>query len=806
METNLISGGILSILQNLAGNLLQPALAFMSRGRLPQVDGRLALPGLAQEVSVFRDRWGIPHLQAHTRPDLYFAQGVVHAQDRLFQMEINRRAATGRMAEMLGRAALPTDRLTRTLGFARLAEQVWPLLDAQIQADVTAYVDGINTYLTQDRSLPIEFSLLRHRPEPWQPTEPLAFRLLQAWALSIGFSSELVRAQLQEILGMELAGELEPQLPADHAIALPAGIEVNQLSMDSMMQTATGPLLGKSVLDGGGRGSNAWVISAARSSTGHALLCNDMHLPLSTPSLWYYAHQHCPGDVQVSGVTLPGMPYVMVGRNAHIAWGATLSYIDTEDLFIERLDPAGENVEYKGEWQPVMVISETIPVKGEKPHVEQVRVTDHGPLISPLLPDQNGPQTALALSSTALQPGRAAAGFAALNRAQNWAEFVAAVSLIDAPSLNLVYADVQDNIGYYVSGRVPIRAQGDGREPVPGWTGKHEWTGTIPFAEMPHALNPARGYIISCNHRIVGDDYPHELGAMWMNGFRAQRLEQLINSKARISPADCIAFQFDVHSLPGWELVARLADLEPDDPDAALSLHLLRDWDGQMAADSLGAAVYKVLLNRLAAIILGNGMETDAAYLAVGSGMFPPFLPTTEYFGYWPLTLMRMLDNPQTGWLPGRLGREATLIRGLAETTATLRARLGDNPHQWHWGRLHQVSFPHLLGEQPPLDRVFNQGPFPIGGDTDTVLQTAIRPEAPYLNNSFSPSYRQIIDLGDPANGRAIYPPGQSGHLGSPHYGDLIPLWLEGANFPILMDIEEIEATCPHRLAMVPAG
>jgi penicillin amidase len=779
-------------------------MAFMSRGRLPQVDGRLALSGLEQEVSVFRDRWGIPYLLAQTRPDLYFAQGVVHAQDRLFQLEINRRAATGRMAELLGRAALPTDRLTRTLGFARLAEKVWPLLDTQIQADVTAYVAGINAYLDQDRPLPVEMTLLRHRPEPWQPLEPLAFSLLQAWALSLGWTSELVRAQLQETLGSELAGELEPQLPADHAVTLPAGIEVNQLTVDSMVQAATGPLLGKGTLDGGGRGSNAWVISAARSSTGHALLCNDMHLPLSTPGLWYFAHQHCPGDVQVSGVTLPGMPYVMVGRNAHIAWGATLSYIDVEDLFIERLDAAGEQVEWQGEWRPVTVIPETIPVKGEQAHVELVRVTDHGPIISPLLTEQDGPQSALALSSTALQPGRAAAGFAALNRAQNWDDFVAAVALISAPSLNLVYADVQDNIGYYVSGRVPIRAQGDGRAPVPGWTGEHEWTGTIPFAEMPQALNPARGYIISCNHRIVNDDYPHELGAMWMNGFRAQRLEQLINSKAHISPTDCIAFQVDVLSLPGRALVARLAGLEPDEPDAVLSLQLLREWDGQMAVDSPGAAVYKVLLNRLVDIILGNGMEPEAAHLALGNGLFPPFLPTTEYFGYWPITLMRMLENPQTGWLAGQVGREATLIRGLAETAAFLRTRLGNDPHQWHWGRLHQVPFPHLLGEQPPLDRVFNLGPFPIGGDADTVLQTAIRPDAPYLNNIFSPSFRQIIDLGDPATGRAICPPGQSGHLGSPHYGDLIQPWLEGDYFPILMEATEISATCRHHLTLFP--
>lgn len=796
----------MSVVQDLLAGLMKPTLAFMSRGRLPQVTGRLALPGLQQEATVHRDQWGIAYIHAHTRPDLYFAQGVVHAQERLFQMEVNRRAATGRMAEMLGRAALPTDRLTRTLGFARLAKQVWPLLDEQTQADITAYTAGINAFLAQEPPLPVEFTLLRHRPDPWQPYESLAFSLLQAWALSTGWSSELVRAQLQETLGPGLAAELEPHLPADHALTLPAGNELNRLVVDEMVAAATGPFMGKGALDGGGRGSNAWAISAARSSTGHALLCNDMHLPLSSPGLWYFAHQHCPGDSQVSGVTLPGMPYVLVGRNAHIAWGITLSYVDTEDLFIERLDDTGKRVEFSGAWRPVEVIAETIPVKGAAAHVETVRVTPHGPIISAVLPDAVRTQHALALSSTALQPGRAAAGFAALGRARNWDEFMAAVGLISAPSLNIVYADTADNIGYAVSGRAPIRAQGDGRLPAPGWTGEHEWTGTIPTAEMPQALNPAQGYIISCNHCIVGDDYPYELGRMWMNGYRAQRLEQLLNSKAQISPEDCAAFQFDVQSLPGRELVERLAELETDDADAALSLDLLRAWDGRMATDSAGATVYKVLLNRLAHIILGNGMDQAETHLALGTGLAPPFLPTTEYFGYWPLTLMRMLANPETGWLPGRVGREATLIRGLAETAAELRGRLGQNPQQWHWGRLHQVPFPHLLGAQPPLDRIFNQGPFPIGGDTDTVLQTAIRPDAPYFNHIFSPSFRQIIDLGDPATGRAIAPPGQSGHLGSPHYGDLIQPWLEGDYFPIMMDAEEITATCRHRLALGPAG
>lgn len=765
--------------------MLQFLFRHFSQSHLPQTDGRLYLPGLRDRVTIQRDRWGIPHIQAANRHDLFFAQGVVHAQDRLWQMELNRRAATGTLSALLGPATLDTDRLARTLGFARLARQSWECLSERVRADVLAYTDGVNAYLNSRPPLPVEFSLLRHTPAPWQPLDTVAYGRLQMWALSNGASGELPLAQLIKAVGEARAAELAPHYPAGNPLTLPGGIEVNALALDGMMGSGTAAFLGKGGMDGAGRGSNGWVISPARSATDHAILCNDMHLPIGTPSLWYFLRLHLPrdGGLAVAGFSQPGLPYVLVGRNAHIAWGATLAYTDCEDLFVEKLHPeTPTRYLFAGEWRAAEIIEERIAVRGQPDHVERVTLTHHGPIVSPVLPC--GGQV-LALSSTALQAETVFDGFARLNEARNWEDFVSAVSHIHAPALNLLYADVHGNIGHYVSGRVPVRAAGDGRVPAPGWRGDHEWIGFIPFDDMPHALNPAQGYIISANNRIIGDDYPHYLGQIWRNGYRAGRLEQLLTGQAKISLADCRRFHLDVTTLPGQALVAYLDHFDTAQPAAALALRLLRAWDGRLTPDSVGGAVYEVLLAQLARAILEPCLEPAVLNDCLGVGPHPILAPVNEFQGYWTATLLRLLANPNSAWLPAD-ERHAVIERALAATTAELRRRLGNDPAGWQWGRLHRVRFAHALGAQRPLNHLFDQGPYPIGGDGDTVAQAGIRPDAPYDNNAISVSSRHIVEMGgDPANSIAMLAPGQSGHPGSPHYGDLIRPWLAGEYFPM---------------------
>jgi len=824
----------------LATFLLKPALTALSRRRLPQLNGQAYLPGLETTVTVYRDRWGVPHIYAACRHDLFLAQGFVQAQDRLWQMDISRRLANGQLAEILGETALPTDRLTRTLGLARLAAQSWPLLYDQHRQELAAYSQGINAYI-ETGSLPLEFRLLRYRPRPWQPEDTLALAHLHAWALTHGWAGELARAQLIAAIGPERAAEIEPIYPPDNPVTLPQGVEFHRLTLESLA-AAAGPFLNRGA-DGGGRGSNAWLVAPHRSASGQALSGNDVHLPVGIPSLWYANHlclektrplslsasTSSGPDLQVIGASIPGMPYVLIGHNAHIAWGITLSYADTEDLFIEQLaGPDNGRYRYQNDWRPTERIVERIAVKGRPDHLEEVILTHHGPIVSNIWPiedvgqwdgaaDADGRQHnahhALALSSMALRPGPFFSSFAALNDATDWDSFTAALNQMETPALNVTYADGRGNIGYRLTGAMPVRARGSGLIPAPGWSGDYEWLDCVPRTEMPYALNPAQGFLVNANNKIVPDDYPHYLGQTWMNGYRARRLAELLSSDQRLTTndqsvigrsslvtlSDGRKFHFDFHSLPGLALVRCLADHAPAAGDARLAWELLQGWDGWLGPESVGGAVYQVLLAKLSRAILEPLIGPALWEQLLGRGPDPLLVPVTEFYGHWSTTLLRLLAEPESSWL---LDRQQLLNDCLVDTAVYLREKLGPEPGQWQWGRLHQLRFRHSLSVQPPLDRILDRGPWPIGGDSDTLGQTAVLPQAPYENNAFSVSYWQLIDMGDLDGAEMMLAPGQSGHLGSPHYDDLIAAWLHGESIPMLWRKEAVLTAAQHVLAL----
>jgi penicillin amidase len=785
----------MSFLHSLVGPPLRAGLTRLSRQRLPQTEGTLALPGLSADVEIIRDRWGVPHIYAANARDLHFALGFVHAQDRLWQMELNRRTALGRLSELFGELALDTDRAVRTFGFNRLDRADWEAAGGEVQQAFVAYAEGVNAFLSQPGvKLPVEFTLLGHRPEPWRPEDGVAFSRVMIWQLSHAWYGEIVRAQLAEAVGEEHAAELEIHYPPTNPITLPAGIEFNALGPEGRLQKAAGPFLAR------GLGSNAWAISAGRSATGHAFLCNDMHLPVGVPALWYQAHL-VGGGLEVTGVTLPGLPLVLVGHNARIAWGMTLAFTDCEDLFVEQFDPEGpDRYRYQDAWLEAEVITEPIPVKGRlEPHLEQVIITRHGPIISDVV---GYPEQRVAVRSMALQPGPMLKGWHRLNHAAGWDDFVEAVQLIEAPQLNVAYADVEGNIGYWVTGKVPVRAKGDGRVPVPGWTGEYEWEGEVPFAEMPHALNPAQGYVVTCNHRIVPEDYPHFLGEVWMNGYRARRIEDAFRSKEKLAAEDFRALHTDFLSLPGQEFVAALDGLESADSDVGLALQLLRGWDGQLTPDSVGGTVYQVARYTLVRNLLEPGLGPELASRLMGQAFHPVLLSAAEFYGHDTTTMLRLLSDPDSWWIRQAGGREALITKSLGEAVGWLRAKLGADPAGWGWGRIHRVTFGHPLALQKPLDQVFNLGPFPVGGDTDTVCQMAMAPADPYDCTEWAPSFRQIVDMGDLDRSLVMVPPGQSGQLGSPHYGDLAPLWLRGEYQTMLWTREQVEREGKSKLTL----
>jgi penicillin amidase len=626
----------MSMIYGLLGMAARIGLTWLSRRRLPQIEGTLTLSDLEKPVEVIRDRWGIPHIYAQNLHDLFFAQGFVHAQDRLWQMEVNRRLGLGRLSELFGELTLDTDRAVRTFGFNRLGHIDWMNTTEEVREVFLAYTSGVNAFLDSPRTrLPVEFTLLNHQPEPWQPEHSLAFSRVMLWQLSRAWYGEIIRAQIAETVGAEHAADLEITYPEEGPITLPEGIEFNRIDPDGSLRKAKGPFLDK------GKGSNAWAVSGRRTVSGYPLLCNDMHLAMLLPSIWHEAHLVA-DELNVTGVTLPGVPMVMVGHNARIAWGMTVAFTDCEDLFVERIHPEdATRYEFQGEWIKGDVIVESIQVKGRASlHKERVVITRHGPIISDAV---GSPDRQLAIQSMALKPSSSLQGWLLLNRAGSWDEFVKAIKRIDATQLTVTYADVDGNIGYWVTGRVPVRAKGDGTIPVPGWTGEYEWVGEVPFTKMPHCLNPGRGYVVSCNNQIVSDDFPHFLGRAWMNGFRARRVIQLMEGQEKCSAEDGRAIQTDVTCLPGREFVRCLDGFATMDPDVQLALDHLRKWDGRLTPESVGGAVYEVTRYKLVRNLLEPGLGEELTLRVMGQGFHPLLLPVHEFYGHDTVVMLRLI-------------------------------------------------------------------------------------------------------------------------------------------------------------------
>ena len=787
------------IVNSILGSGLRAGLTRLSRRRLPKIEGSLSLPGLDAPVEIIRDRWGVPHIYAATPHDLFFAQGFVHAQERLWQMELNRRVAAGRLSELFGPMALDTDRATRTFGFQRLARSDWAGIDDVQRSILSAYSRGVNAFLHRPPTrLPVEFTLLRHYPEPWQPEHSLAFSRLMTWQMSHAWYSTIVRVQLIEAVGEARAAEWEIEYPAVNPVTLPNGVELNQLDPNGFFRITQSQFLDP------GQGSNAWVVAGHKTPTGKPFLCNDVHLGLRAPGIWYQNHLMA-GNINVTGVSLPGIPLVLIGHNAHIAWGITLAFTDCEDLYIEKFDPQHlQRYQVQDEWAEAEVISEPIAIKGRSaPHVEQVIITRHGPIIS----DVVGATTQrLALSSMALRSFAGLKPWWQLNQATGWDDFVAAMRLIKAPQLNIVYADVAGNIGYWLTGKVPVRARGQGNVPVPGWTGEYEWVGQVPFEEMPHVLNPSQGYLVSCNHRVIADDYPHFLGNVWMNGYRARRLIDIFESKDSLTLDDFQAMQMDVTCIPGQEFVGCLTGLTSTDPHVQMALERLRAWDGRLTTGTIAGTIYEVTRYTLVRNLLKPALGQALTKRLVGDGFNPVLLAGHEFYGYDTVSLLRMLNNPHSWWIKQAGGREEVLLRSLQQAVDWLRAKLGPDTSDWQWGRIHRAYFQHALGSKKPLARIFNRGPLPIGGDTDTLCQTAMLPNAPYDNKAWGPSIRQIVDMSDLSRSLVVVPPGQSGHIASPHYDDQLEPWLKGEHLPMLWTREQVEREAEGRLRLRPAA
>ena len=743
--------------------------AVMLRASLPQTNGTLALPGLERPVHVIRDSHGIPAIEATNQHDLYMALGYVHAQDRLFQMDMQRRVGAGRLSEAVGATAVATDRLMRTLGIYRHAAASLGAASPEFRSVLDAYSAGINAFLHSGKTLPVEFTVLGYRPDDWAPADSLVIGKLLALQLSGNYRQELTRARLAQILSSTEIGDLFPEYPKDAPVTLSNLASLTHgLPLDALLNALPNDHSPQ-------RASNNWVVDGAHSVTGKPLLANDPHLDFAAPLVWYLARLEAP-NVDVTGATTPGAPVVVLGHNSRIAWGFTTTNADVEDVFVEQVDPIDPHRYVTPDGTAAFdTRNEPIRIKDQAPEMLDVRETRHGPVISDIL--ANAPltaaQSALALQATFLNDDdRSVEAAWRLGFAQDWEGWLNALRLFTAPAQNMVYADRDGNIGFMVPGRIPIRKTGDGRMPVSGSSGDHDWSGFIPFESLPRVLNPPAGHIATANNKIVPDNYPYLISTDWDAPYRIERIEAGLKETPKQSMASSILLQADIVSLSARELLPLMLVAKSHGANEVAAIDLLRRWDHRMDPDRPEPLIFAAWLRSL------------------NRRLFQPRLGTI-YGHYWSasarVTQAILRDKPS--WC-GREGCPALIEGALKDALDDLTSHYGGAMERWRWGEAHQATFDHpLFSHIPVLGAVFGRHS-PAGGAADTVNAgsfDANNEEAPF-SDLHGPGLRAVYDLSDLDDSMFQIALGQSGHVLSPHYDDLQNLWKRFEGFRILRD------------------
>lgn len=740
--------------------------------------GRVRVPGLRRTILLELDDAGVPTVRGATVDDVFFGLGYVHARDRLWQMEFQRRVGGGRLSELLGPRLIESDRFLRTIGFRRAAETALENLSPRSRQLFETYVAGINAFLAVRSSLPAEFRLLRARPEPFTAADCLTWAKLMAWDLAGNAANEIRRARFIAAVGPERAAELLPQAPEEPTILqesewAPSGQPKVALSRPLPVRArddetwrrleARFALYRGAELGWEATGSNSWVVAGSRSRSGLPLLANDPHLGLRAPSVWYLARLEAP-DFSARGATLPGVPGVIIGHNRRIAWGLTSVEPDVQDLYVEETDPQDPSrYRHRGEWRAFETRTERIRVRGEADQLLTVRSSVHGPIVTDVLGGASELGPAVALRWTGLDPADTTAeAFFRINGAGNWQEFLAAAALLRAPAQNLVYADVEGHIGYTATGALPVRSGGDGLSPVAG-AGDSEWTGYLPFESLPRVLDPPRGFIVTANNRVVPARYG-TFTADWPEPYRAKRITDLVASSERHGSADFQRIQRDRISYQARDLLPLLLDTKPADGASRQALDRLRTWKYDFSPESTVASIYAAWYTALSSMPVDELGDTP-----LGNLRSRFLIHALREKSPW-------CDDVQTKSVEScDTFKSETLKRAVA----MLRERLGNDPDDWQWRRLHIARFPHgVFGGMPVLRRLFNVESGQ-GGDASTVNVGAYRRDGSFLMAE-GPSYRQIVDLSDLEKSLWVHAPGQSGNVFRFGYRDLIPPWRDG--------------------------
>jgi penicillin amidase len=774
-------------------------LAAAAHKALAVVSGHQRMKGLEGKVEVLRDRWGVAHIYAQNQHDLFFAQGVVAAQDRLFQMELWKRAGQGRLAEILGPSFLQRDVNARALRYRGDMKTEFESYSPDSLAILKPFTDGINAYIANltapgGPGLPVEFQLAGFAPDTWRPEDCL--NRMAAFSMTGNAFSELEHAEALNDFGPVKAVKL---FDFDPAVALdPApGIDLEGLSA-ALLRDLVGSDHRIEFPARAREGSNNWTISGSLTASGKPLLANDPHRVIGLPSLRYMVHLVAPGW-NVIGAGEPGLPGIALGHNEHIAWGFTIFGLDQQDLYVEELNPASP-LQYRTEegWREMDKQREVFRVKGAADSEIDLKFTRHGPVLW-----ADG-KRALALRWVGKEPGTAGyLASLAVDRAQNWDQFEAAVARWKVPSENLVYADSEGNIGEHSAGLAPIR-NWTGLLPVPGspvsgassHEQSYEWSGFVPTNELPHYFNPSEGFVATANHKMIPDHYPYNVGFEWVPPFRVTRIRSVLadakQSHHKLTVSDMESLQNDVMSLPGLEF-QKLISSTPLKNDSVLGRFLT--WGGRLTRESAEAALYEVWFQQISTAISERFAKNRKEGNPRAGGRFQELEADT---------VLRVLANPDKDFFGDdpTSGRNQMLADTLKAARHTLENLLGPEASGWTWGKLHVVRFRHSLDGQPGARALFDLGPLSRPGDEHTVNSTGT--DTGSWEQVSGASYREILDTGNWDESVAVNTPGQSGQPGSQHYSDLMPLWAAGEYFPLAYSRKAVENATTDRLTLEP--
>ena len=791
--------------------LLGPAIHYLDRHSQPKYQGELGIAGLNHPVHVTWDSYAIPHVHAADEHDLFLSQGYLHAQERLWQMELSRRFLSGRMAEIFGDFALPWKELSthfrghtsvdfdyfvRLLGIRAAALASLTELAEAEQLRLRDYSRGVSAYIEQcGKKLPWEFRLLRHAPEPWRPEDTLTIAKGFAFLLSSALYTRLNLLAIADRLANEPAKlrSLMPNYPDD----APTITRTLWRQASGLWQFTNG-ILATSEWHGAGHGSNNWAVAPQRSATGKAMLCNDPHLRMNLPSIWYLMHLKAEATAQNSdgfevwGAAIPGTPAIQLGHNRQIAWGVSAALCDDVEIYREKLHPLEPDRYLVGyQWHKLTSQREMISISAKRTVEKIIRHTRHGPVLS----DFSGAPDAheiLSLRWTAHEPSQELRSVYRVNRARDWREFLEALRDHGAPSLNFVYADRAGNIGYSLAGNIPRRAQAPTLLPLPGWEEKNDWSSYLPFDQLPRIYNPPEGVVATANNRIIDAAYPHHLSNFFEPPQRIRRIEQRLGASKTFTREALAAIQLDDVSLHARELIESvredLAKLANQDPCVKDGARRLLSWDGKCGVDSVEAAIFHVFHHRLLVNLLAPdlGEEIFAAYVEI---LNLSIVPTDKILG-----------DPNSLWFAGS-SRFEIIARSLREACAELEAAFGSDLEKWRWGGIHQLQMNHAFGRIGLLRKLLGIGPVEAPGDGMTVNLGFYRHSNPYMQ-TVGAALRFIVELGATPRSDFVLAAGQSGHATSRHYRDQFELWRAGKKIPL--SDAQAESTHARHLLLKP--